>query len=60
LFGDLVTGEFNHNELCICLSAAYDAAGLFGEKIQNCMLAGETVENRLHICSVSLHFFFSY
>jgi hypothetical protein len=24
------------------------------------MLAGETVENRLHICSVSLHFFFSY
>ena len=53
LFGDLVTGEFNHKELCLCLSAAYDAAAMFGETIQNCMLAGETIEDRLHLCSVT-------
>jgi hypothetical protein len=50
LYGHLRVGTFGHEDLCVCLGAAYDTAVLLGETMKDCMLFGETLFDRLHLC----------
>ena len=50
LFGKIMEGTFDHDHLCACLSSAYENAILMGERIQNCMLFGFSIENRVQMC----------